>query len=109
MSVAAFFLFHFIRIRKSLSLRTSACPVTSMFAAFNTCMMISQPNRAWPVMSGLVKVTTYLTRLEDIPAYAKVRSRFLGNMKPAFMQLVMPQFVWPELLLEVEITAAKAV
>ena len=48
-----------------------------------------------------------LTRAEDIPAYAKVRTRFLGELRPAFMLLVIPQLVWPEFLLEVQVTAAK--
>ena len=56
----------------------------------------------------IVKVTQYLTRAEDIPAYAKVRARMLGGVRPAFMLLVVPQLVWPEILLEVEVIAAKA-
>ncbi len=40
--------------------------------------------------TDLVKVTQYLTRAEDIPAYAKVRSRMLGDVRPAFMLLVVP-------------------
>ena len=58
-------------------------------------------------VSDIVTVTQYLTRAEDIPAYAKVRSRFLGEVRPAFMLLVIPQLVWPEFLLEVQVTAAK--
>ena len=56
----------------------------------------------------IVKVTQYLTRAEDIPAYAKVRTQMLGGVRPAFMLLVVPQLVWPEILLEVEVIAAKA-
>jgi enamine deaminase RidA (YjgF/YER057c/UK114 family) len=56
----------------------------------------------------IVKVTQYLTRAEDIPAYAKVRAQMLGGVRPAFMLLVVPQLVWPEILLEVEVIAAKA-
>jgi 2-iminobutanoate/2-iminopropanoate deaminase len=59
-------------------------------------------------VGDIVKVTQYLTRAEDIPAYAKVRSQFLGNLRPAFMLLVVSQLVWPKILLEVEIIAAKA-
>jgi 2-iminobutanoate/2-iminopropanoate deaminase len=57
----------------------------------------------------IVKVTQYLTRAEDIKAYAQVRNRFLGVARPASMLLVIPQLVWPSLLVEVEIVAAKAV
>ena len=58
-------------------------------------------------VADLVKVTQYLTRAEDIPAYAKVRTRFLGDARPASMLLVIPQLVRPDFLVEVEIVAAK--
>jgi 2-iminobutanoate/2-iminopropanoate deaminase len=64
--------------------------------------------KAQMTAADIVKVTQYLTRAEDIPAYAKVRSRNLGDVRPAFMLLVVPQLVWPEILLEVEVVAAKA-
>src|SRR5262249_28389146 len=59
-------------------------------------------------VADIVKVTQYLTRADDIAAYAKVRTRFLGQVRPASMLLVIPQLVWPEILVEVEIVAAKA-
>lgn len=58
--------------------------------------------------ADVVKVTQYLTRAEDIAGYAKVRTRFLGEARPASMLLVIPQLVWPKILVEVEIIAAKA-
>ena len=58
--------------------------------------------------ADIVKVTQYLTRADDIAAYAKVRTRFLGTTRPASMLLVIPQLVWPKILVEVEIIAAKA-
>ena len=48
-----------------------------------------------------------LTHAEDIPAYAKVRSRFLGSARPASMLLIVPELVRPEFLLEIEAVAAK--
>ncbi len=57
--------------------------------------------------ADIVKVTQYLIRAEDIAAYAKVRKQFLGDVKPASMLLIVPQLVWPEMLLEVEVIAAK--
>ncbi len=51
-------------------------------------------------------MTQYLTRADDIAAYAQVRNRFLGGARPASMLLVVPQLVWPKLLVEVEIIAA---
>lgn len=59
-------------------------------------------------VGDIIKVTQYLTRAEDIAAYSKVRNRFLGEIRPASMLLVIPQLVWPELLVEVEVVAAKA-
>lgn len=64
--------------------------------------------RADMTVADVVKVTQYLTRAEDIPAYSKVRTRFLGDASPASMLLVIPQLVRPEFLVEVEIIAAKA-
>jgi len=59
-------------------------------------------------VDDIVKVTQYLTRASDIADYAKVRSRVLGDARPAFMLLVVPQLIWPEVLLEIEVVAAKA-
>ena len=64
-------------------------------------------DQAGMAVEDIVKVTQYLTRVEDIAAYAAVRKRVLGGVKPAFMLLVVPQLVRPEFLLEVEIIAAK--
>jgi len=65
-------------------------------------------DRAGMTMGDIVKVTQYLTRAEDIAAYATVRNRFLSGVRPASMLLVIPQLVRPEFLVEVEIIAAKA-
>ena len=65
-------------------------------------------SKADMTVHDIVKVTQYLTRAEDIKAYAQVRNRFLGAARPASMLLVIAQLVWPNLLVEVEIIAAKA-
>ena len=59
-------------------------------------------------VTDIVKVTQCPTRTEDIKAYAAVRTRFLGDHRPASMLLSIPQLVWLELLVEVEIVAARA-
>ena len=64
--------------------------------------------KAVMTVTDIVKVTQYLTRADDIAAYANVRTRYLGQARPAAMLLVIPQLVWPEILVEVEIIAAKA-
>jgi 2-iminobutanoate/2-iminopropanoate deaminase len=70
--------------------------------------IIRMLDRAGMMVSDVVKVTQYLTRAEDIQAYAKVRTRFLGQARPASMLLVVPELVRPEFLVEVEVMAAKA-
>jgi 2-iminobutanoate/2-iminopropanoate deaminase len=54
----------------------------------------------------LVKITQYLLNAADIPAYAKVRSRYLGDARPASMLMIVPGLVWPNMLLEIEAVAA---
>jgi 2-iminobutanoate/2-iminopropanoate deaminase len=59
-------------------------------------------------VGDIVKVTQYLTRADDVKAYAQVRNRFLGEARPVSMLSVIAQLVWPGMLVEVEIVAAKA-
>lgn len=59
-------------------------------------------------VDDIVKVSQYLTRADDIKAYASVRRHYLGDARPASMLLVIPQLVWPEILVEIEVIAAKA-
>ena len=70
--------------------------------------IIAMLKRADMTVHDLVKVTHYLLRAEDIPAYVQVRSRFLGDARPASMLLLVPGLVRPEFLLEVEAIAAKS-
>jgi 2-iminobutanoate/2-iminopropanoate deaminase len=56
---------------------------------------------------NLVKVTHFLTRREDIPAYREVRARFLGAHAPASTLLVISALARPDALIEVEAVAAK--
>lgn len=64
--------------------------------------------RAGMSVHDLVKITQYLTRAEDIPAYAKVRARMLGEARPASMLLVAAALPRPDFLLEIEAVAARA-
>ena len=41
-----------------------------------------------------------------IPAYAKVRSEVLGDVRPAFMLSIVSGLIRPEVLVEVEVIAA---
>ena len=56
----------------------------------------------------IVKVTHYLLRAEDIKPYVAVRTKYLGDARPASMLLVVPGLVKPEILVEIEAVAAKA-
>jgi 2-iminobutanoate/2-iminopropanoate deaminase len=58
-------------------------------------------------VGDIVKITQYLMHETDISAYAKVRSKFLGDARPASMLLIIPALVRPEFLLEIEVQAAK--
>ncbi len=70
--------------------------------------IIRMLEKADMTVADVVKVSQYLTRAEDIPAYVKVRSRFLGDARPAFVLLVVSQLIRPGILVEVEIVAARA-
>lgn len=69
--------------------------------------IVTMLNRAGMAISDIVKVTQFLTQETDIAAYAQVRSRFLGEARPASMLMVIPALVRPGFLVEVEIVAAK--
>jgi enamine deaminase RidA (YjgF/YER057c/UK114 family) len=71
----------------------------------NVIAMLKQANMT---VRDLVKVTQYLVQASDIPAYAKVRSRALGDARPASMLLVVPALVRSDFLIEIEAFAAKA-
>ena len=58
-------------------------------------------------VNDLVKVTHYLLRAEDIKPYVAVRTKYLGDARPASMLLIVPELVKPEFLLEVEAIAAR--
>ena len=69
--------------------------------------ILTMLDRAGMAVGDLVKITQYLTRAEDIPAYAKVRARMLGEARPASMMLVVAALPRPEFLLEIEAVAAR--
>src|SRR5215475_4288800 len=69
--------------------------------------IVAMLKRADMTVHDLVKVTQYLVRACDIPAYAKVRSHVLGDARPASMLLIVPGLVRPEFLLEIEACAVR--
>lgn len=58
-------------------------------------------------IADIVKVTTYLTRQEDKAAYLPVRSQYLGELRSAFMLSVVTELIRPDILVEIEVAAAR--
>jgi 2-iminobutanoate/2-iminopropanoate deaminase len=59
-------------------------------------------------LEDVVKVTVFLTRASDIPAYRAVRDRITGDARPASTLVVVSSLVRPEWLVEVEAWAARS-
>lgn len=57
-------------------------------------------------LSDLLKMTTYLTRIEDFPAVAEIRSRLFAGELPASTLIIVVRLAQPDLLIEVEGIAA---
>lgn len=57
-------------------------------------------------VANLVKINQYLLQAGDIAAYGLIRSRYLGEHRPASMLSVVPALVRPEILFEIEAIAA---
>jgi 2-iminobutanoate/2-iminopropanoate deaminase len=58
-------------------------------------------------IENIVKVTHHLIRRQDLLPYRDIRSRHLGSHKPASMLTFLPELVWPNMLIELEVVAAK--
>jgi enamine deaminase RidA (YjgF/YER057c/UK114 family) len=78
-----------------------------------------QTNQAWKNIlatlesagmgiADIVKVNQYLIHAEDKSAYIQVRGRYLGEFRPAGMFSVVIELIYSEILVEVEVIAAKA-
>ncbi|WAJ47108.1 Rid family hydrolase [Mycobacterium sp. Aquia_216] len=62
--------------------------------------------RAGTALTDIVSVRQWLTDAADIPAYAAVRSSVIRH-EPVFMLAVVPALVWPDIRVEVEVTAIR--
>ena len=58
-------------------------------------------------VEDIVKLTQHLIRREDLTAYRDIRGRYLGSASPASMLTFLPGLVWPNMLIELEVVAAK--
>ena len=57
-------------------------------------------------LADLLKITTYLTHIEDLPAVVEVRTQFIPGELPASTLIVVSCLAQPDLLIEVEGMAA---
>ena len=57
-------------------------------------------------LADLLKITTYITRIENFPAVAEVRQQFFPGELPASTLIVVTRLAQPDLLIEVEGMAA---
>ncbi len=58
--------------------------------------------------ADVIRISGFVTRREDFPAYMAVRDRYTQEPKPVSTLIIVSGFTRPELLVEVEVTAAKA-
>jgi 2-iminobutanoate/2-iminopropanoate deaminase len=57
-------------------------------------------------LSNLMKITTYITKIEDFPAVAQARSEVFSGELPASTLIVVKGLFHPDFLIEVEGVAA---
>jgi 2-iminobutanoate/2-iminopropanoate deaminase len=57
-------------------------------------------------LQNLMKITTYITKIEDFPAVAQVRSEVFQGELPASTLIVVKSLFHPDFLIEVEGVAA---
>lgn len=72
--------------------------------AWQNCMAILAFNSMR--MKDVVKITHFITDAADIEAYNAVRTKYLGNERPASTLLIVAGLARPELKIEVEMVAA---
>lgn len=58
-------------------------------------------------VGNIVRLNQYLTRRDDLDAYRAIRARHLGDARPASTLLLVGELIWPEMLIEIEVVAAK--
>ncbi|HEY8102115.1 MAG TPA: RidA family protein [Burkholderiaceae bacterium] len=69
--------------------------------------IIALLDRAGMGIADVVKVTQYLLHESDIAEYARIRSSYLMDARPASMLLIVPALVRPGILVEIEVIAAR--
>ena len=74
---------------------------------FEACKAILE--EAGMSFADVIRISGFVTKREDFPAYMAVRDRFTLDPKPVSTLIVVSGFTRPEFLVEVEITAAKVI
>ena len=69
----------------------------------NVAAILEHHGLGW---GDVVKMTHSLTDPADLPAYGEVRSRWLGDARPASTLLIVSGLARPDLKVEVEVVAA---
>ena len=59
-------------------------------------------------LQDVVKITTFLTGAQHLPALRQVRDRMLGGAEPASTLLIVAGLAQPQWIVEIEAIAAKA-
>jgi 2-iminobutanoate/2-iminopropanoate deaminase len=57
--------------------------------------------------ADVIRISGFVTKREDFPAYMAVRDRYTLDPKPVSTLIIVGGFTRPEFLVEVEVTAAK--
>lgn len=73
--------------------------------AWKNCMTVLEHNRLR--ISDVVKITHFITDPANVAAYGAIREKFLGKQRPASTLLIVAGLARPDLLVEVEMIAAK--
>ncbi|QFY62904.1 RidA family protein (plasmid) [Rhizobium grahamii] len=66
-------------------------------------------DEAGMTFADVIRISGFVTRREDFPAYMAVRDRFTLDPKPVSTLIIVGGFTRPEFLVEVEVTAAKVI
>ncbi|OJF92741.1 RidA family protein [Pararhizobium antarcticum] len=59
--------------------------------------------------ADIIRISGFVTKREDFPAYMAVRDRYTLEPKPVSTLIIVSGFTRPEFLVEVEVTAARIV
>ncbi len=58
-------------------------------------------------VADLVKVVTYLTDVDNMPAFGPVRTKYLGDARPASTLVIVKSLARPDWFVEIEAVAFK--